>query len=453
MGFTFVTGCLPCLRLLPTPPHGNAVTGHSPLNDILGGDVVFIRGLWFSGARPKRVPFRTKREMGIPILCRILIVVRLPLLAPLTSSICISPMKSHLRFALVSILAPFCATFSAQAQADSSIQPYKVVRTSKVGGPGGWDYATADSDNRLLYVPRGDRITVYNLDTLAPAGIVPGASSVHGVAVDPVSHHAFSSSQPLVMWDSRNLGVIKNIGVQGNPDGILFEPATERIYVLSHHAPNVTVVDARTGDIVGTIDLGGAPEQAASDGAGRVYINVEDKDNVAVVDARTLQVTTHYDLSGKGGGPGALALDAKNHILFSFCHNPAVAVILDANDGRVITTLPIGKGVDAAEFNPDTGEAFSSQGDGTLTVIKETGSTQFVVEQTVATKSGARTSTLDAKTGHIFLVTADRIAPAPVPTLTPSTAVPASGNGAAPAPRWERPKMVPDSFTILEVAR
>jgi DNA-binding beta-propeller fold protein YncE len=358
-------------------------------------------------------------------------------------------MKAPIRFTLISILVPFGIIFSAQAQVDSSIQPYKVVRTLKVGGPGGWDYTTADSDNRLLYVPRGDRVTIYNLDTLAPVGIIPGTNSVHGVAVDPVSHHAFSSSQPLLMWDSRTLGVIKTIGAQGNPDGIMLEPATERIYVLSHHAPNVTVIDARSGDIVGTIDLGGAPEQAASDGTGRVYIDVEDKDNVAVVDARTLQVTAHYDLSGKGKGPGALALDAKNHILFSYCHDPAVAVILDANDGRIITTLPIGKGVDASEFNPDTGEAISSQGDGTLTVIKETGSSQFVVEQTVATKSGARTSTLDAKTGHIFLVSADRIAPTP----TPSTAVPTLGNGAAPAPRWERPKMVPDSFTILEVAR
>jgi DNA-binding beta-propeller fold protein YncE len=362
-------------------------------------------------------------------------------------------MKSRLHFALIAIFAPLGAAFSAQAQTDASVQPYRVVRTLKVGGLGGWDYVTADADNRFLYIPRGDRITVYNLDTLEPVGVVPATNSVHGVAVDPASHHAFSSSQPLVMWDSRNLGVIKTIGVQGNPDGILFEPETERVYVLSHRAPNVTVVDARTGDIVGTIDLGGAPEQAASDGAGHVYIDVEDKDNVSVVDARTLQVTAHYDLSGKGGGPGALALDAKNHILFSYCHNPAVAVIIDSNDGRIIATLPIGKGVDASEFNPDTGEAISSQGDGTLTVIKETGSSQFVVEQTVATKSGARTSTLDAKTGHIFLVTAERVAPTPGPSPTPSTAVPTLENGAAPAPRWERPKMVPDSFTILEVAR
>lgn len=362
-------------------------------------------------------------------------------------------MKYPLRVALISIAAQLGAAVPARAQADSAGQPYRVLRTVRVGGPGGWDYATADAEGRLLYVPRGDRITIYNLDTLAPSGVIPGTNSVHGVAVDPESHHAFSSSQPLLMWDAQTLAVIKTIPVEGNPDGILFEPATERIYVLSHRAPNVTVVDSRSGEIVGTIDLGGAPEQAASDGRGRVYIDVEDKDNVAVVDAHTLQVTGRYDLAGKGGGPGALALDSRNNILFAFCHNPAVAVILDANDGHVISTLPIGKGVDAAGFNPATGEAFSSQGDGTLTVIKEAGPTQFVVEQTVATKSGARTSTLDTKTGHIFLVTADRVTPAPGATPTPSAAVIAAGSGAAPAPRWERPKMVPDSFTILEVGR
>lgn len=361
-------------------------------------------------------------------------------------------MKFPLRVALVSIAAQLGAALPARAQADSASQPYSVVRTVRVGGPGGWDYTVADADGRLLYVPRGDRITVYNLDTLAPAGIIPGTNSVHGVAVDPASHHAFSSSKPLLMWDARTLAVIKTIPVEGNPDGIMFEPATGRIYVLSHRAPNVTVVNPESGEIVGTIDLGGAPEQAASDGRGRVYIDVEDKDNVAVVDARTLQVTAHYGLAGKGGGPGALALDARNNVLFVYCHDPAVAVILGADDGHVISTLPIGKGVDAAEFNPATGEAFSSQGDGTLTVIKEAGPAQFAVEQTVATKSGARTSTLDARTGHIFLVTADRVAPTPGATPTPQL-VPAAGGGAAPAPRWERPKMVPDSFTILEVAR
>jgi DNA-binding beta-propeller fold protein YncE len=358
-------------------------------------------------------------------------------------------MNSPTKITLIAIAVQVGAFLPARAQADAPSAPYRIVRTERVGGLGGWDYVTADADSRLLYIPRGDRITVYNIDTLAQTAVIPGANSVHGVAVDPASHHAFSSSQPVLMWDSATLAAIKTIPVDGRPDGIFFEPATERIYVLSHRAPNVTVLDAQSGAIVGTIDLGGAPEQAASDGKGHVYIDVEDKDNVAVVDAHTLQVTAHYDLAGKGGGPGALVLDAQDHLLLSYCHDPAVAVALDADTGHILGTLPIGKGVDAAEFNPATGEAFSSQGDGTLTVIKVTSPTQFAVEQTVATKTGARTSALDAKTGNIFLITADRM---PVPSPTPATA-PAAGSGAAPTPPRGRMQMVPGSFTILEVGK
>jgi DNA-binding beta-propeller fold protein YncE len=360
-------------------------------------------------------------------------------------------MKYSLALAISSIVAQIAVVTPVRAESNAPGQPYSVIRTDRVGGLGGWDYVTADSDNRLLYVPRGDRVTIFNIDTLAPVGVIAGTNSVHGVAIDPVSHHAFSSSQPVLMWDTGTLAVTRVIPVDGRPDGILFEPATDRVYVLSHRAPNVTVLDAKTGAIVGTIDLGGAPEEAASDGRGRVYIDIEDKDNVAVVDARSLLVTAHYGLGGRGGGPGALALDAQNHILFSYCHDPAAAVIMDANDGRILGALPIGKGVDAAEFNPATGEAFSSQGDGTLTVIKESGASDFAVEQTVATKTGARTSTLDAKTGHIFLITADRVPVPTGPTPIPTAAAPAPGTPAAP--HRERMQMVPGSFTILEVGK
>jgi DNA-binding beta-propeller fold protein YncE len=342
----------------------------------------------------------------------------------------------------IGIILLACLACGTSHAADS----YKIIKTSKVGGPGGWDYVYADADSRHLYIPRGDRITVYDLDSLDSVGTIPGANSVHGVAVDPLTHHGFSSSRPLLMWDSRTLAPIKTIEVQGGPDGILFEPATERIYILSHRAPNITVVDATNGDIVGTVDVGGAPEQAASDGMGKVYVDVEDKDNVAVIDAHTLKVTAHYSLDRKGGGPAGLALDARNHVLFAYCRHPNTAVVMDASNGHIITTLPIGNGVDGAEFNPVTGEAISSQGDGSLTIIREDGPAQFVVSQTVATKTGARTSTLDAKTNHVFLVTADRMsAPQPSPASQPPS------GGAEP---WrQRAQMVPDTFTIIEVGR
>jgi DNA-binding beta-propeller fold protein YncE len=353
-------------------------------------------------------------------------------------------------------IAMFAAGGIIQSPARGA-EPYTLVKTDKVGGPGGWDYVYADADGRRLYVPRSGggggasgRVSVYDLDTLQPVGEIPNTNGVHGVAVDPKSGHGFTSSRPVVMFDTKTLKTIQTIEVQGNPDGILFDPATEQVFVLSHRAPNVTVIKASDGSVVGTIDLGGAPEQAASDGQGHVYIDVEDKDNVAVVDARTLKVTAHYDLGGKGGGPAGLALDAKNHILFAFCHDPQTVVILNADDGKIITSLPIGRGVDGAGFNPYTLEAFSSQGDGTLTVIKETDPTRIEVEQNVQTKPGARTCTLDTKTGKIFLITAE-FAP-------PSSQ--AATQGGAPGPQGARGgrgggrgRMVPDSFTILVVGR
>jgi DNA-binding beta-propeller fold protein YncE len=310
-----------------------------------------------------------------------------------------------------------------------------------VGGDGGFDYVYADSAARKLYVPRSGssgRITVFDLDTLKPAGEIVNVSA-HGAAVDSKSSHGFGSSKPVAMWDTNTLATIKTIDVQGGPDGILGDPFNGRIYILSHGAPNVTVINAKDGSIAGTIDLGGAPEQAVSDGNGHLYIDIEDKGNIAVVDAKTLTVTAHYDLAGKGGTCAGLAIDVKNNILFAACRNPQTMVILKATDGTILDTLPIGKGSDGAVFNPSTMEAFSSQGDGTLTVVKENSPTSFVVEQTVQTLPGAKTLTLDSKTNHIVLITAEYAAP-PASAPTP---------GGRPA----RGQMVPGSFSILVVGR
>ena len=301
-----------------------------------------------------------------------------------------------------------CAGFAQLALAEG---PYKVEKTVKVGGAGGFDYVYADVDGRRLYIPRPGaadiaRITVFDLDSLASVGEIPKANA-RGVAVDPKSHHGFGSSKPVVMWDTKTLATIKTIDVDGRPDGIMFDPFNNRVWVFSHAAPNATVIDGKDGTVVGTVDLGGEPEQAVSDGKGHIWVDIENKDNIAAVDAQTLKVTAHYDLAGKGGGPGGLALDEKHHILFAACHEPATMVILNADDGKIITTLPIGKGVDGAGFNPHTMEAFSSQGDGTLTVIKENSPTSFEVEQTVQTKPGARTMTIDTKTDRILSITGE----------------------------------------------
>jgi DNA-binding beta-propeller fold protein YncE len=317
--------------------------------------------------------------------------------------------------------------------------PYKVLQTEKVGGDGGFDYVYADDAGRKLYVPRSGpagRITVFDLDTLKPLGEVANASA-HGAAVDAKSQHGFGSSNPVVMWDAKTFATIKTIDAQGGPDGILGDPSDGRIYILSHSAPNVTVIDAKDGSIVGTIDLGGAPEQAVSDGKGHLYIDLEDKGSIAVVDAKALKVTATYDLQGKGGTCAGLAMDVKNNILFASCRNPQTMVILNAGDGKILDTLPIGAGSDGAVFNPKTMEAFSSQGDGTLTIVKESSPTSFAVEQTLQTLPRAKTLTLDSKTGRLFLITAE---------FTPPPATPPGGRPA-------RGQMVPGTFSILVVGK
>jgi DNA-binding beta-propeller fold protein YncE len=332
------------------------------------------------------------------------------------------------------------------ASAQPAAGPYKVLKTVKAGGDGGWDYVYADAANRKLYAPRlGEtgHIMVFDLDTLAPVGDMANING-HGVAVDPKSGHAFASSKPVAMWDAKTLAPIKTIDVQGSPDGILGDPSSGRIYVLSHSLPNVTAIDAADGKVVGTVDVGGAPEQTVSDGKGRLFVDVENKDEIAVVDAKTLTVTGHYSMAGKCGSPAGLAIDVKTKVLFAACRNPAVMAMLNADTGQILDVQPIGKGVDGAGFNPATKEAFASTGDGVLTVIKEDSPTKFAVEQSVQTHPGARTMTVDPKTGRVLLIAAD---------YGPAPQAPPAGAPAGPGGRFRPRPMVPGSFSVIDVGK
>ena len=251
--------------------------------------------------------------------------------------------------------------------------PYKVLKIQLVGGDGGMDYVTADSDGRNLYVARSGpagHIGVFNLDTLAQVGDIPNTSG-HGGAVDTATGHGFATSKPITMFDGKTFAVIKKIDVQGNPDGYLNDAYNHRFYVLSHSEPNITVLDDKDGAILGTIDIGGTPEEAATDGHGKIYVDIEDKAAIAVIDANTMKMVGKYDVSSHGGGCAGLALDAKDGILFAACREKSNMIILSAADGHIITDLPTGVGCDGVVFNPETMEAFSSQGDGTITVVKE----------------------------------------------------------------------------------
>jgi DNA-binding beta-propeller fold protein YncE len=342
---------------------------------------------------------------------------------------------------------------------------YKVLKMARVGGEGGWDYIYADSAGRRLYVPRRGspaveatdtrpaapavptRLSIYNLDTLELVGEIAGVGG-QGAAVDPKTGHGFTSSKPISMFDTKTMTLIKTIDAgAAAPDGIYFDAFNQRVYVFSHPTKDATVIDAKDGTVLGTIDLGGVPEQGVADGKGMLYVVMQDaQGSVTAVDVKTMKAVAHYPLGDKGRCNG-LAIDAKNHVLFAACANsgnppaqPAqpMMVILSAEDGKIFSSLPLAGGSDGAVFNPATMEAFSTHGNGTLTVVKETSPTTFEVEQNLQTMNGARTITLDSKTNHIFTMSQER-GPAPPPP---------PGGGRGPQGR-----AVPGSFTIVMVGQ
>ncbi len=368
-------------------------------------------------------------------------------------------MRRFLVALAVAVAVGTCVGFAAQAPATG---PYSVLKTVNVGGLGGFDYIHADVAGRRIYIPRGAvpgtpptpaRVAVFDLDTLAPIGEIPNVRG-NGAVIDPKSGHGFTSSKPVAMFDAKTLKLIKMIDVQGQGDGILFDPFNERVWVFNHPTQDATVIDAKDGTVVGTVPLDGVPEEAVSDGKGRIYVVIQDKANVAVVDAKALKTIAHYDFAEKASRCNGLALDAKNHVLFAACGqsgNPPVTpaqpmmVVLGANDGRIITTLPLAGSSDGAVFNPATMEVFSSHGNGTMTIVKEKSATSFEVEQNLQTMVGAKCLALDTKTNRILTMAAE-YGPAPPPP-------PPDPNAPAGARRGGRGPMLPDSFTLLAIGK
>lgn len=324
--------------------------------------------------------------------------------------------------------------------------PYRVLKTLRLGGEGGFDWPAADPDSGKLFIPRGGstpRIGIFDLNTLKPLGEVSGVNA-RTLAVDTSMHMAFSSSSPVVMWDTRTNAVIKKIPVEGRPAGILSDEFNHRIYIQGRSEPGLTVLDAKDGAVLGTIPVGGEIEQAVSDGKGLIYVDIEDRQSIVVIDANEMKIKTILSLNGKGSRSEGMALDIKNHILFVASREPQVMLMLDANTGKQIAELPIGRGCSAVAFNPNTMEAFSSQADGTLTVIKETSPTSFTVEQTIHTITGAKRLSLDPKSGRIYLIGAE-YGPAP-DSPSPSAVV---KTGAKPA----QGPMAPGSFSVIVIGK
>jgi DNA-binding beta-propeller fold protein YncE len=313
-----------------------------------------------------------------------------------------------------------------------------VVKTYAVGGEGWWDYVKIDPDSRRLYISRGTHVMVLDADSGKIIGDIADTQGVHGIALAPDLGRGFTSNGregTVSIFDLSTLKTINKVAVGDNPDAILFDPATKRVFTFNGRSHDATAVDAVTGAVVGKIPLDGKPEFGVTTGAGEIFVNLEDKSELLALDPVNLKIKSIWPLA-PCTGPSGLAIDVKNRRLFVGCDNKMMAVV-NADTGKVITTLPIGDGVDANGFDPDTGFAFASCGEGVLIVAHEDSPDTFSVVQSVPTQKGARTMTVDFKTHQIFLVTA-RFGPAP----------PATDQQPHP-----RPAMVPDSFVVLVVGK
>ena len=323
---------------------------------------------------------------------------------------------------------------SATAHAASG---YHVINKLPLGGEGGWDYLTVDSAAHRLYISRGSHVMVIDTVTDKVVGDIPDTPGVHGIALATELNRGFISNgkaHRATMFDIKTLKVIEQVQTGDNPDAILYEPAFQRVFTFNGKSKNTTVFEASSGTVLGTIDLGGKPEFATTDNKGRVFVNIEDTSEVVELDSKKLSIVKRSSLS-PCEEPSGMAIDIEHHRIFSGCHNKIMA-IMDVDSGKVIATAPIGAGVDANAYDSESGLAFSSNGEGTLTVVRETSPGKFDSE-TVPTQRSARTMALDTKTQKIYMPVAE-FSPAPSPTPE------------APKPR---PIIIKDSFAVLVVGK
>src|SRR5215472_9577899 len=323
--------------------------------------------------------------------------------------------------------------FSAPVKPAPGASSYHVAKTIPIGGEGGWDYATTDSANRRIYISHGTHVVVLDADSQEKVGDIPDTQGVHGIAIANESGHGFVSNgrtNNVTMFDLKTLKTLSLIPAGTNPDAIIYDPATKRVFAMNGRSGDITAINADDGKVAGTVSVGGKLEFAAADGKGTIYVNVEDKSELAHIDADKLTCLHRWPLAGCEE-PSGLAMDTKTRRLFVGCGNK-VMVIVNADTGKIVTTLPSGDGTDASGFDPGTGFAFTSNGEGTLTVVHEDSPDKFSVVENVATKKSARTMTIDLKTHDIFLPAAD---------FDP------------PAPGERRGKMKPDSFVVLMLTR
>lgn len=299
---------------------------------------------------------------------------------------------------------------AAVAGSGAATAEYKLKQKFTLGGDGGWDYLTYDTAGKRLFISRGTRVMVVDPEKGSVIAEIPDTPGIHGIALAQDLGKGFTSNgreNTVTVFDLKTLKETSKIKLEGaeNPDAILYDAASKRVFTFNGRSKNATAIDAAAGTVVGNIPLTGKPEFAAADGKGMVYVNIEDTGELTQIDARKAAVVNTWKMEGCEE-PSGLAMDQKTRRLFAGCHNKVMAVV-NADTGKVVTTVPIGQGVDANGFDPGTKLAFSSNGDGTLTVVHEDSADKFSVVQNAETQKFARTMALDPQSHDVFLVTAE----------------------------------------------
>jgi YVTN family beta-propeller protein len=339
---------------------------------------------------------------------------------------------SFLILALFGTIACFAQTTASSKTPAAS--GYHLLKKIQVGGEGGWDYLYADADNHRLYVSHATKVVVIDTDSGLTVGEIPNTNGVHGIAIADKLGRGFTSNgrdNSVTIFDLKTLKALDTVKTGKNPDAIIYDAATKRVFTFNGGSSDTTIIEAESGKVAGTIALGGKPEFATADGKGMVYVNIEDKSEVVAIDSRKLEAKNRWSIA-PGEEASGMAIDDKSRRLFIVCSNQKM-IVMNADNGKVVADLPIGKGTDAAGFDPKEKLAFSSNGEGSLTIVREDSPDKFSVVENVTTQRGARTMALDTKTHQIFLPTAQF--------------------GETPAPTAERPRprptIVPNSFMIL----
>jgi len=330
----------------------------------------------------------------------------------------------------------FTIRFAALIISGSSLiaqSNYKIVNKIHVEGEGGWDYLNVDEVNGRIFVSHATVAQAIDIKTGKLVGTIPDTKGIHGIAIANDLNKGFTSNgrdSSVTVFNLKTLEVITKIKITGqNTDAILYDPFSQKVFTFNGGSSNSTAIYAKENKVIATVPLDGKPEFSATDGKGKVFVNIEDKSVINVINSATLKVVQHWSIA-PGEGPSGLALDNKNHRLFSVCGNKLM-VVTDAETGKVITTLPIGDRCDGVAFDPDKKRAYSSNGEGSITVVQEENNNSFKVLETVTTQPGAKTIAINKTTHHLYLTTAEY--------------------ESAPSANNRRPPVKPNSFEILDI--